>query len=90
MEIRTTVRDFSEQIKYHHISPDTCIRVIVDELEPVIKENDKTGSQLLPVITPEEQRYRLNLMPNEYDPEGSEELIKIIEESHTNTDSFHL
>ena len=90
MEIRTTVRDFYEQIKYHRISPNTCIRIIIDELEYIKEENAKIENPLLPIITPEEQRYRLNFMPSEYHPEGSEELIRIIEESHINTDSFHL
>jgi len=91
MEIRTTVSDFYEQIKYHHIPPNTCIQVIINEFELVRKENKKNeSSPLLPVITPEEQRYRLNLMPNGYYSDASEELIKIIEESHVNTDSFRL
>ena len=87
MEIRTTVRNFSEQIKNHHIPLNTCIRIIVNEFEPI---ENKTISPFLPVITPEEQRYQLNLMPNEYYPEDSDELIRIIEESHVNTDDFCL
>ncbi len=90
MEIRTTVKNFSQQVKYHHISPDTYIRVIINELEPVVKEHTKIGSSILQMITPEEQRYRLNLLPSEYHPESSEELIRVIEESHTNTDNFKL
>jgi len=83
MEIITTAKDFSQEIKYHRISPDTCIRVIIDNV------GMKTGSEriLLPIITHEEQKQILNLMPKEYEPESSEELIRIIAESHMNTNT---
>jgi len=87
MEIRTTVKDFPQQIKYHHISDNAYIRVII--LEPV-EENTKIRSSSLPIITPEEQRHQLNLMPSKYHPEASKEMIRIIEESRTNTDNFNL
>jgi hypothetical protein len=38
------------------------------------------------IIKPEEQKRLLDLIPGEYQPGASEELIKIIEESRTNTD----
>lgn len=86
MEIITRVRDFSEKIKYHRISPDTYIRVITD------KSDKKTGNErmLLSIITHEEQRRILNLIPKEYEPGASEELTKIIGESHTNTETPEL
>ncbi len=82
MEIITRVRDFPEKIKYHRIPPDTYIRVIIDKAEK------KTGNErmLLPIITHEEQKRILNLIPKEYEPGASEELTKIIGECHVNTD----
>ena len=82
MEIITRVRDFSEKIKYHRIPPDTYIRVIID------KSEKKSGNEkmLLPIITREEQKRILNLIPKEYEPGASEELRKIIGNSHMNTD----
>jgi hypothetical protein len=44
----------------------------------------------LPMMTPDEQKHRLNLMPRAYDPDASAELITIIEASHTNTDILDL
>ncbi|HDL89388.1 MAG TPA: hypothetical protein ENG14_00615 [Thermodesulforhabdus norvegica] len=86
MEIITRVRDFSEKIKYHRIPPDTYIRVIIDKAEK------KTGNErmLLPIITHEEQKRILNLIPKEYEPGASEELTKIIGESHVNTETPEL
>ena len=88
MEIKTTVRDFSKNIKQYHLQPGTYIRVIV---------NDRTGESAnaaeknkLPAITPEEQRRLLNLIQSEYQPDASEELIEVIEKSHINTDSLNL
>ncbi len=83
MEIITRVRDFPEKIKYHRIPPDTYIRVIID------KSEKKTGNErmLLPIITHEEQKRILNLIPKEYEPGASEELTKIIGESHVNTET---
>ncbi len=89
MEIITTVKDFPVKIKRHHISPDTYIRVIIDDQD--LKSVDIKGSTLLlPVIKPEEQRRLLNSIPNRYQAGASEELIKIIDESHVNTDRLNL
>ncbi len=30
MEIKTTLKDFSEKIKYYHFPPETYLRVIID------------------------------------------------------------
>jgi len=86
MEIITRVRDFPEKIKYHRIPPDTYIRVIIDKAEK------ETGNErmLLPIITHEEQKRILNLIPKEYEPGASEELTKIIGESHVNTETPEL
>ncbi len=84
MEIRTTLKDFSERMKYYHILPETYIRVIIDDTAVKVGNTDKVNT--LPFITPEEQRRLLSLIPGEYYPDASEELIKIIEESHINTD----
>ena len=80
------MRDFPEKIKYHCIPPDAYIRVIIDNSEK------KTGNErmLLPIITHEEQKRILNLIPKEYEPGASEELTKIIGESHMNTESPEL
>lgn len=78
MEIVTRVRDFSEKIKYHRIPPDTYIRVIIDK------------SEELPIISHEEQKRILNLIPKDYQSGASEELIKIIGESHMNTETLEL
>lgn len=77
MEIITTVRDFPEKIKYHRISPDTYIRVIID------KDETNVGSQ--GIITHEKQRQILNLMPKDYMEGASKELTSIIANSHVNT-----
>lgn len=79
MEIITTVKDFPEKIRGHHISPDTYIRVIIDNHDTIPK--DDITEDNLPIIKPEEQKRLLNLIPGEYQPGASEELIKIIEES---------
>lgn len=80
MELLTTVQNFAKDIQYHHLAPETHIRVIIYD--------SKTGwEQMSPahIITPEEQRRMLQLIPHDYDPEASEELIHLIEQSHTNT-----
>lgn len=79
MEIITKVRDLPEKMKY--IPPDTHIRVIIDESEKNIGDEEA----LLPIITHEEQQRILNLIPKEYEPGASDELIRIISESHANT-----
>ncbi len=84
MEIRTTLKNFSEQMKYYRILPETYIRVIIDDT--TVKTGNTGRMNTLPFITPEEQRRLLSLIPGEYHPGASEELIKIIEESHINTD----
>ncbi len=86
MEIVTKVRDFPEKIRYLRIPPDTYIRVIIDKAE--IKNDSE--SILLPIITSEEQKRILNLIPKEYEPGASEELTKIIRNSHINTDILDL
>ena len=88
MELRTTVKDFAEKIR-NFLPPDIYIRVIIDnydnkKIADIVREN------ILTTITHEEQRRLLNLMPDEYQPEGSEEIIKIIEASHLNTDIVNL
>ena len=89
MEIITTVKDFPEKIRSHHIPPDTYIRVIIDNHETNPKDITE-DDLLLPVIKPEEQKRLLDFIPGEYQQGASEELIKIIEESRTNTDSLNL
>lgn len=81
MEIITKVKDFPEKIKYHHIPPDTYIRVIINKVA------GKKGGQsiFLPIMTREKQIDILNLMPKAYEPGASRELIGIIESSHINT-----
>lgn len=80
MELLTTVRDIVNDMRFRHLAPDTHIRVIIYD--------SKTGwgqASSLPAITPEEQRRRLGLLPGDYDPGASQELIRLIEASHTNT-----
>ncbi len=52
MEIITTVKDFPEKIRSHHISPDTYIRVIIDNHDT--KPKDITEDNL--IITDNETR----------------------------------
>jgi hypothetical protein len=89
MEIITTVKDFPEKIRSHHISPDTSIRVIIDNHDTG-PGNINEDILLLPIMRPEEQRRLLNFIPGEYRPGASEELIKIIEESRINTDNLNM
>lgn len=84
MELLTTVRDFVNDVQARHLAPETHIRVIIDD--------SKTGWELvspahpiLPAMTPEEQRRRLCLIPRDYEPGASQELVRLIEQSHTNT-----
>lgn len=84
MEIRTTLKDFSEKIKYYHLPPETYLRVIIDTVSEI---KDSAGKNKdLPVITPEEQRHFLNLISDEYYSDASQEVINIIENSHMNTE----
>jgi len=88
MEIRTTLKDFSEKMKYYHFPPETYLRVIIDT---DIKIKNRAGkNEALPFITPEKQRYFLNLIPGEYHKEASQELVKIIQQSRMNTDILNL
>jgi len=89
MEIISTVKDFPVKIVSHHISPDTYIRVIIDDHDSKLGDI-KGDTLLLPLIRPEEQRRLLNSIPDQYQPGASKELIKIIEESRVNTDSLNL
>lgn len=85
MEGRTTVRNFVNEMNAHQISFDTRIRVIIEE--PQIRREPVSANIFsIPMITRTEQRQRLNGLPHEYDPHASDELIAIIETSHTNTD----
>ncbi|MGR3317591.1 MAG: hypothetical protein ACUZ8O_03855 [Candidatus Anammoxibacter sp.] len=88
MEIKTTVSEFSKNIKHYHLQPDTYIRVIVND--PDGESANAVESNKLPAITPKEQKRLLNLIPSIYQPKASEELIGIIEESRMNTDSLNL
>jgi len=88
MEIRTTLKDFSEKMKYYHFPPETYLRVIIDT---DIKMKNRAGkNEVLPFITPEKQRYFLNLITSEYHSDASQELVKIIEHSRINTDMLNL
>ena len=77
------------KIRSHHISPDTYIRVIIDDHDSKLGDI-KGDTLLLPLIRPEEQRRLLNSIPDKYQPGASQELIKIIEESRVNADSLNL
>jgi hypothetical protein len=64
-------------------------------LKPIYQFDSNAHNALAPgkdwlLMTPEEQRYRLNCIPSEYEKDSSEELIRIIEESHLNTDTVNL
>jgi hypothetical protein len=84
MELITTVKDFVREASYRHLAPGTHIRVIIDdrELMTTIRMEEKAD---VPVITPEEQVRLLNRLPPDADPQASEELIRLIETSHTDT-----
>lgn len=84
MEIRTTLRDFSENIKYFNFPPETYLRIIIDT--EIRVKNSAERNESLPLITQEQQQYYLNLIPIDYYSDASEELVKIIEHSHINTD----
>jgi len=78
MELRTTVRNFVNEMTYHHISFDTHIRVIIDEAL-IPREHVPYEMFSLPSITPTEQRQRLNCLPYDYDPQASDELITLLD-----------
>ncbi len=89
MELLTTVRDFAREASYRRLAPETHIRVIIDERE-IMTNNRAIENPDVPAITPEEQRCLLNLLPQNDDPQASEELIHLIETSHVNTEPLHL
>lgn len=89
MEVRTTVRNFANEMTAHHISFDTRIRVIIDDSQ-IRREPEPYKMSSVPSITPTAQRQRLNCLPHEYDPDASEELIAVIEAAHLNTDQIEL
>lgn len=89
MELTTTVKDFVREIRTRHIAPETRIRVIIDD--SMMKSASLLfESPRLPVISSKEQIRLLNLLPSEYMPENSEEIIRIIEHSHKNTEPLKL
>ena len=51
-------------------------------------DNRVNENKNVPVITPEEQRRLLDLLPPNDDSDASEELIHIIETSHINTETI--
>ena len=88
MEIMTTLKDFSDKIKYYHFPPETWLRVIIDADSKM--KNSAERNPVLPFITPEQQRYFLHFMPDEYYSDASHELTEIIEQSRMNTDMPNL
>lgn len=89
MELVTTVREFTHEIIAQHLSPDTHIRVIIDEAETSTKLA-MSSSTKLPSITSQEQKAQLNRLPSEPNPSASAELIQLIEASHTNTEPLDI
>lgn len=85
MELLTTVRDFMNEVQSRHLEPETHIRVIIYDSK-MGWEQVSPAPLMLPVMTPEEQRRRLHLLPCDYEPGASQELIHLIEQSHTNTE----
>ena len=85
MELRTTVRNFIHDMTTYRISSDTRIRVIIDEPQ---NRREPIMSDMLPVpaISSREQRQRLDILPQGYEPHESDEFIALIEASHTNTE----
>jgi hypothetical protein len=89
MELMTTVKDFAREASYRHLAPETHIRVIIDERDVMTAIRMDENADF-PVITPEEQVRLLNRLPHDYDPHASEELIHLIETSHTDTATIEL
>ncbi len=50
MEIKTTIRDFSKKIGGLNVSPETPIRVIIQEMEIPKKTKAKAGESYLPFL----------------------------------------
>ncbi len=84
MELLTTVRDFVNDVQSCHLAPETHVRVIFYGAKTGWEQVSSTHL-MLPVMTPKEQRRRLRLIPRDYEPGASQELISLIEQSHTNT-----
>lgn len=84
MELLTTVRIFVNDVQFCHLAPETHIRVIIYDSKTGL-EQVSSKHLMLPVMTPEEQRRRLRLIPRDYEPGASQELINLLEQSHTNT-----
>ncbi len=62
-----------------------CIEEL-QEIKSISKpQTAKAQKEMLPLMTQEKQRHLLNLIPNEYHADASQELINIIEHSHINT-----
>ncbi len=60
----------------------------IDTTFTIIPEVDLSNGSVLPEMSLKEQKKRLNDLSQDYDPEASNELIKIITESRKNTDSI--
>lgn len=84
MELLTTVQNFVNDVRSRHLAPETHIRVIIYDSKTG-REQVSSKHLMLPVMTPEEQRRRLHLIPRDYETGASQELINLIEKSHTNT-----
>lgn len=89
MELQTTVRNFVNVIAAHHIASDMRIRVIIEDPQQW-RESIAWESFSVPSITRAEQQQSLNSLPRDYDPFASDELITIIEMSHTNTELLEI
>ena len=89
MEVRTTVRNFVNEMTAHHIPFDARIRVIIDEPQ-IPREPMEYEISSVPPITFADQQQRLNRLPHDYDPLASDELIAVIEASLMNTDPIEL
>lgn len=90
MEVQTTVRNFAHDMTAYRISPDTRIRVVIDETHLCSPHSASPEPIIIPSLTPLEQRQLLNNLPHSYDPEASEELIAIIDSSHMNTEQIEI
>ena len=66
-EVRTTVRNFVNEMTAHHIPFDARIRVIIDEPQ-ILREPMEYEISSVPPITLADQRQRLNRLPHDYDP----------------------
>jgi hypothetical protein len=71
-------------VQSRKLSPETHIRVIIYDSKTG-REQVSSKHLMLPVMTPEEQQRRLCLIPLDYEPGASQELVNLIEQSRTNT-----